>query len=113
MDELFKGTGGTLGAICVIVALQLVVRVGEFLWQLKEKKDRLTETGIERLSSTIQESTIAIQHLESKIKSLESTLGEFSKFKLDMRRLFTAVKRIAGSDWAEIRKEIMEDETTQ
>ena len=68
-----------MAAIVVMMGLNLLARVGEFLWNMKKEKD-------------------------------DHTLSELRKAKLDLRRLFTAIKILAGDRWDEIREQIMKDE---
>lgn len=103
---------GLLAAVSVLLALHFLVKVGEFLWHLKEKKDTVTETGIENLSAAVQLNTAASEKLEHRIKNLEHTISDVTKVKLDLRRLYIAVKNIAGDKWPVIRKEIMDEEAT-
>lgn len=86
--------------------------MGEFLWKLKEKKDSASESAIEELTKVVRESTLATQALDTKIQTLEHTLSELPKLKLDMKRFFIAVKTVAGEQWPEIRREMMEEEKT-
>lgn len=115
MKELIVngGTPGVLAAIVVMLGLHLLARLGEFLWKVKEKRDAITESGLDRLSTAVQQNTYAAQKLETRINALEHTISDISKFKLDLRRLYAAVKHLSGDQWSTIRKEIMDEETTQ
>lgn len=104
------GVATLLASIIVILALQLIVRVGEFAWGFVKKKNELSEQSINRLSNSIELNTKAVEKLEYRIIEAEQTISEIPKFKQDLRRLFSAVKRIAGDDWNDIRKEILDDE---
>lgn len=113
MEKLMEAAGGNLSgilaAIAVTLCLHLLAKIGEFLWKLREKRDSLTESGIEKLSSAVQLNTNASEKLEHRIKALEHTFTDLGKAKLDMRRLYAAVKQLAGDKWPEIRRHIMEE----
>lgn len=109
MEELAHATtANAFVAICVLLALNLVARVGEFLWKLKEKKDSATEKGIESLTLAVNLNTKAAEDLKDRIIALEGAVGDVTKVKLDIRRAFFAIKAIAGDNWPEIRKEMMD-----
>lgn len=117
MDSLplldFKnGLPGLLISICVILSLQLVFKVGEFLWKLREKKDSASEAAIRELTEVVKHNILATEHLEQRLNELKNTLSEIPKFKSDMRRLFSAIKIVSGDKWSQIRKEIMEEESS-
>lgn len=85
MDALLDSHYG-LPAICVLLSLQILFRTAEFLWGIVKKKNEISEKSIGELTASIQ------------------------KLSLDLRRVFAAVKIIAGDDWKEIRKAIMDEE---
>lgn len=109
MEKLLE-SGNALTAIAVLLSLHFLKGLGEFLWKLREKRDAVTETGIEKLSAAVQDNTLAAQRLEHRIGAVEHTLADVAKTKLDLRRLFSAVKELAGEDWSKIRSVIMEIE---
>jgi uncharacterized coiled-coil protein SlyX len=100
-DKLFELQNSVAG-VCIVLLLLVLMKVGEFLWKMKEKKESLSEKAIERLSHAVVENTAAIKHLEM-------SLGELPKFKTDIRRFYAALKILAGDEWVQIRKEIMEE----
>ncbi len=106
-------SGGVLLSLCLILTFQLVFNVIKFLWSIKKEKEQLSEKTIAMLVSTVSENTSALKHLDIQIKKLESTFAELPKFKLDLRRLYHAMKLVAGEEWVEIRNEIMRDFTEQ
>ncbi len=110
MEELIK-TSSPVIALVVLVALHLVVRVGQFLWTFKEKKDAITESGIEELSKAVRACTATIEKLECRIKSVEVMITDVNKIKVDLRRAYVAIRLITGDRWTQIRKIIMEEET--
>lgn len=100
---------GLLAAMVVMLALQLVTKFGEIVLRSREKKDAVTESGIDKLSSAVQHNTFASEKLEQRIKALEHTFSDVTKVKVDMGRLYTAVKLLCGDEWPKIRKVIMDD----
>lgn len=114
IEKLFLNTEGgvpaLLASIVIILALHLLTRVAEFLWGFVKKKSELSEQSINRLATSLEANTKAVEKLDLRIREAEETIAEIPKFKQDLRRLFTAVKHIAGEEWVEIRKSILEDE---
>lgn len=114
MEKLFSidtqnGITGLLASVCVLMSFQFLLKLGEFIWKLKKEKDQLSEQGVAKLAQSMESNTAAIQHLESQLKSLQSTMAEIPKVKIDMKRLFSAVKALAGDEWPRIRKEIIDE----
>lgn len=101
-----------LASIVVILAAQLLFRVIEFLWGFYKKKDELSEKSIEKLTAAMNTNTEAVKGLETRIKDVEQHISAMPKFKQDQRRLFTAVKIMAGDEWPAIRKVIMDDDVS-
>jgi uncharacterized membrane protein affecting hemolysin expression len=108
MEFLKPGDG--LSAIVVVLCLHLVVKIGQFLWAFKEKKDAVTESGIEELSKAVRECTSTIAALESRIRDIESVSNSIDKLRVDVRRAYLAIRLMAGDKWGDIRKIIMEEE---
>lgn len=108
MEKLLDPANGPI-ALITFLALHLVIKIVEFLWAFKEKKDLVTESGIEKLSQAVQQNTWASEKLEARIKQLEHTLGVVDKLQTDMRKAFIAIKSISGDNWPKIREEIMEE----
>lgn len=104
-----NGIAGLLTSIAVILSLHLVMRVGSFLWGLKVEKDRLSEQTVKDLVKSVGENTTAVDDLRLEVKRFEAAVAEIPKLKLDLRRLYAALKIIAGEEWPNIRKEIMQD----
>jgi hypothetical protein len=107
--DLLHGVPALLASLCVITTLQLLTRVGEFLWKMKEKKDQLSEAGVQKLTNTVDANTKAIEKLETTFSTLAETLSKVPKHDVDLKRLFSAVKIVAGDRWTKIRKEIMDE----
>ncbi len=102
MEKLFSPEYGVAG-ICVLLTINILVKLGEFLWSLKQKKESASDATIEKLIQTVKENTYAIEHLEKSV-------SELPKMKTDLRRFFAAVKAISGDKWSQIKKEILEDD---
>lgn len=109
MEEILKDGGG-LSAIVVVLCLHLVVKIGQFLWAFKEKKDAVTESGIEELSKAVRECTSTITKLECRIREIEQVSLNLDKMKVDIRRAYLAIRLVTGDKWGDIRKIIMEEE---
>ncbi len=111
LEKLFSSNYG-IGGLCVILTLGILLRVGEFLWGLREKKDTLSEASIKELTKAVQASTAAMNHLERRLEHLEKAVADLPKFKTDMRRFYSGLKEVAGDKWPKIRDEIMKDDFT-
>lgn len=101
-----------IGGLCVLVTLSILVRVGEFVWSLREKKESLSEATIVKLTQAMQENTLAVKHLDCRLEALERSASDLPKFKVDMRRFYSGLKEVAGEKWPKIRDEIMKDDFT-
>ncbi len=111
MDFIASGSiPGLLAALCVLLAGHLLFRVGEFLWRFKERKDAVTETGIDNLSQAVEKNTAVTEKLGARIEKLESTLSDVTKVKRDIHRMFMVVKAIAGENWDSILKRTIDEE---
>ncbi len=88
----------------------VLLKVGEFLWKLREKKESLSEAAVKDLTKAVQANTAATQHLENRLQHLEKLVTDVPKFKTDLRRFYTALKELAGSEWPRIRDEILKDD---
>ncbi len=109
--DVHNGVSGLLVSICVLLAVQLLLKAAEFLWGVVEKKENASEAAIKKLTDVLRENTLATQHLDKRINALEILLAELPKFKLDVKRLFSAIKMVAGDDWPSIKRGMLEDET--
>lgn len=96
MDKLFTLEYG-IGGVCVLLTIQVLVRVAEFVMKTRAQKEELSE-------KTVKELVLAV-------KTLETTVADLPKFKTDIRRFYAAIKHVSGDRWPAIRDEIMKDET--
>ncbi len=123
MDEVVSlldtkhGLSGLLLSIVAIGLFQILIKIWEFVWTVKKEKDKISEEGLKKLTQSMDNNTAAVmklqgefEKLENEIKRLEGTMAEIPKVKTDLRRLFMAVKSIAGDKWVEIRREMMSDD---
>jgi len=108
MAKLFSLEYG-IGGICVLLTLMVLIRVGEFVWKLQQKKEQLSEKTVGDLTRAVQENTVETKTLGQRIVHLEGALGEVTKLKTDVRRFYSAIKELAGDRWPAIRDEITKD----
>lgn len=99
-----------LAGLVITGCLQVFLKILEFMWQFVKKKIDTNEDITKELITALNGCTSALAKLDEKVASLEAVLLEIPKFKLDLKRMFTAIKMMAGEDWAKIKKEIMDDE---
>lgn len=104
-----NGVASLLASICALLAFHLLFKVGEFLWEILKKKNEVSEQTFEKLTAALQVNTRAVHELKTQIHGIERDLSEIPKLKLDLKRLFSAVKTISGDKWPSIRREIMEE----
>lgn len=102
MEDLLSLKYG-IGGLCVLLTIFILLKVVEFVINLKKKKEDETE-------DLLRELVASVNHLDKKFDELEKQISDYPKIKSDLRRCFFAVKLLAGDRWAEIRKEIMESE---
>lgn len=103
------GISGAIVSLCVLLALHLVVKVGEFLWKMKEKRDSVSDATVDKLTIAVDKMTYSLETLQVRCGTLEKSISDIDKIKTDLRRAFTAVRLLAGEDWTKIRKELDED----
>lgn len=108
MAKLFSLEYG-IGGVCVLLTIMILMRVGEFLWKLHQKKEALSEETIKNVARAVLDNTAEMKLLNVRLSSLETSFSELPKLKLDLRRSFTAIKTLAGEQWPIIRDELMKD----
>lgn len=99
-----------LASIAVVLALHLVFKLGEFVWKLSQKDSEKNLQSLQKLIAALESNSKEVEKLSCSMKEIEKDLAEMPKFKLDLRRVFTAVKLLSGDRWQKIRDDIMEDE---
>lgn len=102
MEKLFTLEYG-VGGVCVILTLLVLVRVGEFLWKLREKKDSASDIALRSIAERLEE-------IEDHIEDMRHTVADIPKLRLDLRRFYSALKTLSGEKWSAIRDEIMKDD---
>jgi hypothetical protein len=104
-----SGLAGLLASICVLMTCRFLFSLGEFVWKIKKEKDQLSEKTILELVAAMKANTESLKTLDHEMKALKDAFAEVPKLKLDLRRLFSATKMLAGDQWSDIRDEIMRD----
>lgn len=108
MEDVFSLKYGIAG-ICVLLTIMTLFRVAEFLWRLKEKREMSSDIAIVDLTKAVQECTYTLKTLDMRLLAIETANSEFPKLRNDLRRIYGAMKEIAGDRWPSIRDEIMKD----
>ncbi len=108
MEKLFSLEYG-IGGICVILTLMTLMKVGEFLWKLREKKESVSEETLKKLVQSVEQNSAAMAILTLRLRTLEDVISDFPKIKIDIRRSFAALKELAGDEWPKIREEIVKE----
>jgi hypothetical protein len=103
-------TPATISAIAVMMSLRLLASVGKFMFNLLRKKEDEDDKKLGELSSGVEKLDRAVADLNKEIGGLRQELIEVRKYKADTQKLFTAVKIIAGPQWARIRRAIKDEE---
>jgi hypothetical protein len=112
MTELLVSEHGfavLLVGVIILLALNLITRVGEFVFKLIEKKNHGTDTQIREITMTLTQNTDAVREVRVILSVIQQELGEVKKFKADTDLAFTAIKKLAGKDWPKLRKAIEEE----
>lgn len=103
MEKLLDSSlGYGVGGICVLLTLNILVKVAQFLIEHQKRKAQVTE-------ATVRELVEAVKKLEFRMIELNVSFDQMTKLKTDMVRSFTALKNLAGDRWPAIREEIMKD----
>lgn len=108
MEKLFSLEYG-IGGVCVLLTIMVLIKVGEFVWAIREKKEILSDNVLTELNKTVQSNTIALQMLELRLRNIETTIADIPKLRNDLRRFYSAIKEMAGEKWPKVRDEIMKD----
>ncbi len=111
MDKFFSLEYG-VGGICVLITIQILVKAGEILWNVKKEKDAISKSEVQKLTGAVVDLTAATTHLDCRLEKIEISVSEFPKFKTDQRRFYAAIKELAGDKWPQIRDEILKDDFT-
>lgn len=119
MEHLIDSQHGAtvlLAGLIIVLALHLLLKLGEFVFELFKSKESLKEKRVDHLISMVSSNTADIAGIKDQmeaIKKLASAFEEHSKkTEVSTRRIVAALKKITGKEWPEIRKHILEDEIT-
>ena len=82
-----------------MLGLNLLLGVGKFVYGLIKEKSKHTDRAVEGFGK-----------LETRMVAIERDMNEMLKMRQDFRRIFTALKAIAGDKWPEVRKAVLEDD---
>ena len=97
----------------VAVCLNILLRVGEFVFKIFEKKSEVSEQSIAKLTATIELNTRSMDKLECRLALTEKELAEIPTMKKHLNRFFSALKHVAGDEWPKVSEIIMADEKIQ
>jgi hypothetical protein len=99
MEALFetKSIPALLTLIAVFMCASFIRGCFEIFIKLKKEKESASEAAILALTEEVKRNTLAMEHLDDKLS-------------LDIRRMFSALKLLAGDRWQQIRKDIMEND---
>lgn len=104
-----QGIPFLLTGIVILLAMNLLVVIGRFLFELFRKKTEHGDSQIVEIKATLVTTTGIVNQLKGQIDGLESDLKEIRKYRIDMQKLFYAIKTMAGKRWPEVRKAMEDD----
>lgn len=113
MDQLLasdKGVTVLLAGLVIVLCFHLLLRLGTLVYEIFRKKTESSERNVENLTTALRLTTEGLSKIETRMTVLERDLNEVLKFRQDFRRLFAAVKAIAGDRWPDIRKTIVDED---
>lgn len=113
MESLVSGEHGAtalIAGLIIVLVLHLLMKMAEFIFELFNKKNEVTQKNIDNLITSLSMNIEALHRLEERMRSVETKLAEISKLKGEFTRLRLALKILAGDSWSNIRKSIAEDE---
>lgn len=113
MESLIDSQHGTptlLATIAAVLCLHLLMKMGEFMWAFLKTKNDASEETISNLTKALKLNTLSIDKLELRLSNIDKEISALPKYKLDIRRMFAAVKTLAGDEWVDIRKQIMDED---
>ena len=100
------GASVMLAGLVVLLALHLIAKVGEFLWELLKNKDEKKDRDLTEVSLALQANSEAVRELRVQIGILQVELTKVSEVHHHTQKLFSAVKYLAGPKWPRIRKHL-------
>lgn len=112
MEELLTshlGVPALLASIIIVLCLQLILRVGSFVWEILQKKNEVSEKSIAKLTDALQTNTVAVEKLQNELAQIKNEIATLPQLRLDIKRAFVALKLMAGEEWEEIRLAIRDE----
>lgn len=73
------------------------------------KKSEASDSKVQQISDALNLNTSANNELRLKLEILQVSIGDINRLKVDIQKLFSVVKIIAGKRWPEVRKAMEED----
>jgi hypothetical protein len=113
MDGLIDTQHGPvvlLASLLIMFCIHIVISVGKLLFEIFKKKEEKSDRNLNEVSLALQQNTNAVRELRIQLGILEREISEIQKYKLNVNRLFAAVKIMAGPKWQDIKKEIVDDD---
>lgn len=86
-------------SLTVLVGLHLVWQVAKFWLGEFKKKSEASDKALEGFGT-----------LNVRLMAIERDMNEMLKMRQDFRRIFTALKTLAGDKWPDVRKAVLEDD---
>lgn len=112
MEEILNsghGVPAILASIVILLAFQLFLKLGEIAWEMLKKKDEVSQKSITKLTEALETNTKATQELKMQFAEMKDEISTLPQLRLDVRRAFRALRMLAGDEWEEIKKAIMDD----
>ena len=107
MEELLKNPEllslkNSLAGIMLIMVLNILLVIAKAVWDFMKRK-------VDTSENTTKQNTDAIIALTASVQALQKEIAVIPKVQTDLKRSFLALKKLAGDNWPEIKKEF-EDE---
>ena len=105
MEEILKNPEilslkNSVAGVMLMMVIHILWNVAKAVWDHKHKEGKIS-------AKILEENTAAVKTLTATVDNLN---GQFPKMQKDLKRAFLALKKLAGDDWHEIRKEFEQDE---
>lgn len=103
------GSTALIAGLVIILALHLVMKVGEMVFEIYRDKNKDSKNEITEISMALRQNTDAVRELRVQISFLQQELEAVKKLKIDTDKLFSIVKEsMPRKKWQSLRK-IAED----
>ena len=113
MENLIDSQHGVailLVSIVAVLGLQLVARVGEFVFNFLTHKSKTTDSQITKIDLSLTQNTQALRELRIQIGILEREIAKIDRFSSDLKNISSIVRALAGKNWLKVKK-TAEDES--